>query len=224
METLKNAIDAWKRHKAELEEIVSGMIVQAVFIHRYRDANASIRKECLDALSEICLIRPDIFLVDMYLKYFAWMASDKNSKVRIAALKGLLAPFLAYQEQSKQPLGSSRRGFQNFKIDISNMQHVTVKFLPRLVDCTEDSEDVKVQEVAMKLLLEMLKAGFLDDWDDDNAWDAVNMKALDIYTSPEVRRGALYFVLEQLDAFDFAADGHANEKKQLEQLTEIAKW
>jgi hypothetical protein len=160
----------------------------------------------------------------MYLKYFAWMASDKNSKVRIAALKGLLAPFLAYQEQSKQPSGSSRRGFQNFKIDISNMQHVTVKFLPRLVDCTEDSEDVKVQEVAMKLLLEMLKAGFLDEWDDDNAWDAVNMKALDIYTSPEVRKGALYFVLEQLDAFDFATDGHANEKKQLEQLTEIAKW
>jgi cohesin complex subunit SA-1/2 len=156
------------------------------------------------------------------------MASDKNANVRISALRGLLAPFLVHREQLKQPSSSSRRGLSSssspFKIDISAMENVTVKFLPRFVDCTEDSEDVRVQELAMKLLLEMLKAEFLDEWEDDNGWTAVNLKALDIYTSPQVRKDALYFVLEQIDAFDFEADGQVGEKKQLEQLTEIAKW
>lgn len=223
MQALKNAMDAWKRHKAEIEEIVEGPVLQGVFIHRYRDANASIRKECLDALSRLSLIRPDIFLVDKYLKYFGWMASDKKAAVRVAALEGLTAPFRAYDAQMQRQT-SSASSATPYVIDISGMQNVTVKFLDRIVDCTEDSQDVKVQEAAMSLILAMLKEEFLDDWQDDDGWEQINLKAFDILSSPNVRRDALYFVLDQLPPFDVEKGTSISEKKQLDQITAIAAW
>ncbi len=211
---LSHQLDNWRRHKAELEEIVEGPVVQGVFIHRYRDTNETIRRDCLQSLSEISLIRPDVFLVDTYLKYFGWMASDKVACVRVAALKGLLAPF--------REAGWSEEG----SIDVRAMQNVTLKFLSRIVDCTDDSQSVRVQELSMKLLLSMLREEFLDEWEDDVGWDKVNLKALDALSSEKVRRDALYFVMDQLDAFD--TDGkradEISEKKQSEQLVAIARW
>jgi hypothetical protein len=228
MASLKNAMDAWKRHKAEIEEIVNGQVIQAVFIHRYRDANATLRKDSLDALSEISLIRPDVFLVDTYLKYFAWMTFDKDAAVRMAALYALLAPFKAYEEQLKQSSASkkgkaSSSSSSPYKVDISTMQHVTMKFLSRFVDCVHDGDDVRVQEVALKLLLAMLHADFLEEWDEDEGWDSVNMKCLDTHSSPQVRRDALYFVLEQLDSFD-PIEGQLAEKKLMERVASLAGW
>jgi cohesin complex subunit SA-1/2 len=223
MEHLKNNIDAWKRHKAELQEIVIGQVIQAVFINRYRDSNATLRKESLDALSVISLIRPDIFLVDTYLKYFGWMTHDKDSAVRTAAIHALLVPFKMYQEQMKYPRAKKGGSSSPYQIEIKSMQHVTVKFLPRLVDCTHDSESVGVQEVAMKLLLEMLQVEFLEECEDDELWDSINMKCVDMHSSPQLRKDALYFVLNQLAAFDTAND-HVNEKKLVERLASLAGW
>lgn len=223
MQALKNAMDAWKRHKAEVEEIVEGPVFQGVFIHRYRDANASIRKECMDALSKLSLIRPDIFLVDKYLKYFGWMTYDKKAPVRIAALEGLSAPFKAYDAQVKKQTSSSTSATP-YVVDISAMQNVTLKFLDRIVDCTEDSQSVKVQEAAISLILAMLKEEFLDDWQDDMGWEQINLKALDVLTSLTVRRDALYFVLDQLPSFDVERGAQISEKKQSDQLTAIASW
>jgi hypothetical protein len=223
MQALKNAMDAWKRHKAEIEEIVEGPVFQGVFIHRYRDANASIRKECMEALSKLSLIRPDIFLVDKYLKYFGWMTYDKMATVRKAALEGLTAPFRAYHEQVKKQ-ASSASLTSPYSIDISAMQNVTLKFLDRIVDCTEDSQDVKVQEAAMSLILAMLKEEFLDDWQDDKGWEQINLKVLDVLTSRKVRRDALYFVLDQLPSFDVELGTATSEKQQSDQLTAIASW
>ncbi|KAG7357038.1 hypothetical protein IV203_001726 [Nitzschia inconspicua] len=223
MEQLKINIDAWKRHKAELEEIVTGQVIQAVFINRYRDANATLRKESLDSLSEISLIRPDIFLVDTYLKYFGWMTHDKDPIVRKAALNALLAPFRIYQEQVKGPTTLKQSGNSSpFQIEIEAMKHVSIKFLARLVDCTHDANNIGVQEVAMKLLSQMMRVGFLDDCDEDEIWDSINMKCLDQHTSPQVRKDALYFVLDQLAAFD--SEDELNEKKLIERLASLAGW
>lgn len=224
MEQLKLNIDAWKRHKAELEEIVTGQVIQAVFINRYRDANTTVRKESLDSLSEMSLIRPDIFLVDTYLKYLGWMTHDKEPVVRKSALNALLAPFKMYQEQirgastSKKSLSSSP-----LQIEIESMKHVTLKFLSRLVDCTHDADDVGVQESAMHLLLEMGRVEFLEECQDDDVWDSINMKCLDMHSSPKVRRDALYFVFDQLAAFD-STDEPANQEKLSERFTSLAGW
>ena len=215
-QALQHQLDNWKRHKAELEEIVEGPVFQGVFIHRYRDTNDRIRRDCLVSLSEISLIRPDIFLVDTYLKYFGWMASDKASCVRVAALEGLLSPFREHGAANSSP----------FAIDIQSMHNVTLKFLSRIVDCTDDAHSLRVQELSTKLLLSMLLEEFLDEWEDDIGWDKINQKALDSLSNKKVRKNALYFVMDQLDAFDTDGKGASeiSEKKQTEQLVAIARW
>ena len=236
-QALQHQLDNWKRHKAELEEIVEGSVFQGVFIHRYRDTNDRIRRDCLRALSAISLIRPDIFLVDTYLKYFGWMASDKAACVRISALEGLLAPFCAagwaLEDGTQMTMATSMSmsmptsaGSTPFPIDVQAMHNVTLKFLSRLVDCTDDAESLRVQELSIQLVLSMMREEMLDDWEDDVGWDKINLKALDSLSSHRVRRDALYFVMDQLDAFDTDGKGAASigEKKQLDQLVAIAKW
>ena len=106
------------------------------------------------------------------------------------------------------------------------MQNVTNKFLSRIVDCVDDSNSLRVQEVAMKLLLSMVHEEFLDEWDDDFGWEKINMKSFDPFASPSVRRDALYFVMDQIEAFDADGNGKGSigDKKQLDQLLAIAKW
>jgi cohesin complex subunit SA-1/2 len=222
LQALTHSMDSWKRHKAELEELVEGPVLQGVFIHRYRDSNPYIRCHSLEFLSQLTLLRPDLFLRDKYLKYFGWMSSDKVAVVRLAALNGLMAPF-----QHKP----SKRTPTSLELDIYSMQSVCSKFLSRIVDCVEDSQSLQVQETAMELMLSMLQKEFLDDWDDDQGWDQVNLKALDPNTTPKVRKDALYFILEQLDCFDADEDNRsyvstqtASDKKQVERVEGIASW
>jgi hypothetical protein len=124
------------------------------------------------------LQRPDIFLTDKYLKYFGWMMHDKDHRVRRAALGGLLAPFRAVQDAAE---GKARKvGDENLmieKIDLGKLEQVVAKFLPRIVDSVLDPVG-SVQEVAMNLMLVLLKGGFLDDVNDDKLWDQTNQRCL----------------------------------------------
>jgi len=124
------------------------------------------------------LQRPDMFLTDKYLKYFGWMMHDKDHRVRRAALGGLLAPFRAVQDAAE---GKARKvGDENLmieKIDLGKLEQVVAKFLPRIVDSVLDPVG-SVQEVAMNLMLVLLKGGFLDDVNDDKLWDQTNQRCL----------------------------------------------
>lgn len=229
METIKNQMDIWKRHKAELEDLVENDVFKGVFTKRYRDSNASIREESIKALQKVCLVRPDMFLVDAWLKYLGWMASDLEPNVRLAALEGLLAPFIVHEAQASEAGATSLPSSSKtapFPVDITSMGSVTKKFLTRITDSLLDiAKEVPIQETAIKLLNNMMMVGFLDDWEDDAGWDQINLKAIDIDASPLVRKDALYFVLDQIDAFDqdAPASGHT-EQKQEEQLQGIAEW
>mmetsp|Transcript_4445 Transcript_4445/g.12822 ORF Transcript_4445/g.12822 Transcript_4445/m.12822 type:complete len:1392 (+) Transcript_4445:134-4309(+) len=220
MQALQLSMDSWKRHKAELEAVVEESIIQGVFIRRYRDSNPFIRRQSLEALTQLALDRPDLFLKDKFLKYLGWMASDKDSGVRVAALKGLLAPFK--YKQDKRPTA--------LQIDVQAMQNVCSKFLRRIADCTDDVS-LDVQEVAMELILKLTNEGFLDDWDDDAGWERLNLKALDANSTPGVRKNALYIILDQLDVFDEGGDGRSvasvitlSERQQMTRIDEISKW
>ncbi len=124
------------------------------------------------------LQRPDMFLTDKYLKYFGWMMHDKDHRVRRAALGGLLAPFRAVQDAAE---GKARKvGDENLmieKIDLGRLDQVVAKFLPRIVDSVLDTVG-SVQEIAMNLMLVLLKGGFLDDVNDDKLWDQTNQRCL----------------------------------------------
>ena len=160
------------------------------------------------------------------LKRYLFDTSDKDEVVRISALEGLLLPF-----QSVNSVKNS-----GIDIDLSLMEHVITKFLPRIADSVIDVS-VSVQESGMKLLLALLRTGLLDDIEDENMWNQINLCALANDTSPEVRRNALYFIMEQLEAFDEEDDGSnqgdgPNSKKEGKQsdrratqrLDAIASW
>ncbi len=222
-EGLRLQIDSLKRSRAELEEIVTGLLFQGVFLNRYRDSNMHIRAFSLQWLSRLTLLRPDIFLIDKYLKYLGWMLSDKASCVRQASVSGLLAPFKA----AKSATSVGKQFVPTAILDLGALENVVKKFLPRIADCVIDV-DIHVQGSAMELLLALVQGGLLDDCDDNSIWHQVNLRALDPITSPAVRRNALYFVMEQLGPFD-VEDGVAkttpvSEKVKAERLDSIATW
>jgi cohesin complex subunit SA-1/2 len=185
-EAFQYKLDTVQRSRHDLEEIVDSTF-STVFMNRYRDSNPFIRAENITALSKMTLLRPDIYLSDKYLKYIGWTLSDKVPCVRIESLSALTAPFLQKS------------------IDLASMENVIRKFLPRLADCTIDV-DIQVQEKAMALFLLLDRANFLEEFEDDALWAQINNRALASDTSAVVRRDALQFILDQLEAFDYGGE------------------
>jgi cohesin complex subunit SA-1/2 len=182
-------------------------------MNRYRDSNMYIRADSLRALGTYTLIRPDMLLVGSYLKYFGWLLSDKETCVREQAVLGFLGPF--------REVAKAKGKREASPMDMSNAKSVIEKFLPRLADCAIDV-DFQVQERAMELLLVLMREDFLDSLDDDDIWEQINLQALALDTTPAVRRDALYFIIDQLEAFD---SGPAKtEAKMVERIDGIAQW
>lgn len=202
-EALAKQMGSWKRTVDDLEAFVTDMVVSTVIVKRYRDRCEFIRVATLEALTQFCTVRPDLFVSNMYLKYFGWMLSDEVPAVRVAAIKGLLVPL------------------EKEEVDAELMDKVLLKFSSRLTDMTTDV-DSQVQEAALTLLLKLLRNDFFDNVEDDRLWEQINFRSLDPDTTPQVRRDALHFVLEQLEAFD---SGTAKtEREAVEQLSTLAQW
>jgi cohesin complex subunit SA-1/2 len=164
-----------------------------------------IRTASIQALGNMVVRRPDMFLKDKYLKYFGWMLSDKDECVRFAALEGLNRPYEEVQQAEKNGRETS--------IELSNLEHVTMKFLSRIVDTVIDVH-TSVQESGMKLMLSLLRAGFLDEIDDEKMWNQVNTLAFETTSTPTIRRNALYFIMEQLEEFDEGDAEEGSKKKR----------
>ena len=166
VESLQHQVDSLKRTLVNLDEsVIENTTINGIFVHRYRDSSPHIRAASIQALSVMTLQRPEMFLRDKYLKYFGWMMSDKDVTVRLAAIAGLLAPFDAIQKASTSSDSAVLKAAE--RIDLTLLQHVVTKFLPRLADAVIDT-DLRVQEKAMALLLSLLREGFLDECEDDN--------------------------------------------------------
>jgi cohesin complex subunit SA-1/2 len=226
-EALKVRMESLKRTVEDLDEVVLGPVIQGLFVHRYRDSNEHIRTMCISSLSRMALQRPDIFLTDKYTKYFGWMMHDKDHRVRCASLEGLHLPFKAVSDLAE---GKARLlGDDNLmieKIELTRLEQVVAKFLPRIVDSVLDPVGT-VQVVAMNLMLALLKGGFLDDVNDDKLWDQTNQRSLANDAPPSARKNALYFILEQLEAFDDGGENEKaapNERKRAQQLDAIASY
>ena len=203
-EALEEQIESWKRTVDDIEAFATDMVVQSVVVKRYRDSCEFIRVATLEALGQFCTIRPDLYATSIYLKYFGWMLSDEVPAVRIAAIKGLLVPL--EKEEA---------------VDTEVMERILTKFVGRLTDLSTDVE-LEVQEAAMALLLQYLRNDFFETVVDDDIWSRINHRVLDDSTTPTVRRDALYFVLDQMEAFD---SGTAKtEREAVDQLESLSHW
>lgn len=206
-EALSKQIKSWNRAALELRENVESTVINAVFGERFKDRNKHIRALSLETMSTFAQICPDTFLKGSYLKYLGWMLLDKEPIVRKAALVGLAGPL------------------KKDEINTKSMQVVFHKFLQDIANRSLDV-DADVQDSAMDLLLLLLRQGFLDSQSpDDPVWSQVNLRALDPEATPHVRKQALYFVIEQLDAFAATSgDGPTSESSALAQIDDLSKW
>lgn len=209
---LKSQIDAYSRSFTELDGLVGDAIVKSVFLERFKDRDPHIRALSLETMSRYTLIRPASYLNGSFLKYNGWMLRDKDPAVRASALDALAAPLRSNAEINED-------------MDTDPMNSVFDKFLNDIVSRSRDV-DATVQERAMELLVLLLRAGFLDgNSADDPLWVQVNLRALDANTTPQVRRHALYFVLEQLEAFSTLDGGEpATESSAVALLNDLTSW
>jgi hypothetical protein len=63
------------------------VIFNAVFAHRYKDFNETIRAHCIRRLGQWILQDPARLLENTYLKYLGWLCSDRCNEVRLEAVK-----------------------------------------------------------------------------------------------------------------------------------------
>lgn len=162
-----------------------------MFIHRYRDVDATIREQCIGDLGQWLLAYPAYWLSDTHTKYVMWMLNDKSERVRFQAVEAALALM-----RQKDPVVLEKCG------------RFASRFAKRFMQMTGDV-DPDVSASAIELLAHLLEQGHLNENDGESIgtllWD----------DSLTVRERAAKFVFA-----DVFADG-LDEKKSQEDLAQL---
>jgi len=114
---------------------------ETVFVHRYRDIDAKIRTECVEALGTWIWTLPDFFMEPEYLRYLGWMLSDIVPQTRLEVLKQLA---------------------RILKRDASKLGHFIDRFRPRLVEMATKDADVNVRVAAVSVMQILKGSGMLE--------------------------------------------------------------
>ena len=85
---IQKQVDQQEEELEEFTKLVT-TIFNAVFVHRYKDSNESIRSLCTHRLGVWLLQDPVRMFEDTYLKYIGWMCSDRSAEVRLEAVKAV---------------------------------------------------------------------------------------------------------------------------------------
>lgn len=141
---LSKALDSKKKksHNSNLlpcQEIVEKhcqLMIDTVFIQRFRDVDPQIRIECLDALVRWIHDHPDTFLDNSYIRYLGWALSDKNPSVRDKASQSLNILLRECQKTNR----------------ISNLTAFTDRFKSRICEMASRDLDPSVRKNAAILL------------------------------------------------------------------------
>ncbi|KAF2160972.1 hypothetical protein M409DRAFT_28578 [Zasmidium cellare ATCC 36951] len=117
-----------------------------IFIHRYRDIDANIRRDCVEALGDWIAILPDQFFDGNHLRYLGWLLSDENPSVRAEVLK-----------QLHRFYGDSNK--------LGGLKTFSERFRPRLVEIGTSDADINVRISGLELL-DLLRENDLLEPDD----------------------------------------------------------
>lgn len=112
-----------------------------VFVHRYRDVDAKIRTECVEALGSWIWDLPTIFMEPGYLRYLGWMLSDTNAPTRHEVLKQLA---------------------KVFKRDAQQLGHFIDRFRPRLIEMATLDSEISVRVAAISVIDTLRAAALLE--------------------------------------------------------------
>lgn len=139
-----------------------------VFIHRYRDVDPLIRRDCVEALGDWIITLPDVFFDGNHLRYLGWQLSDENAAVRLEDVKQLRR---LYADSDK----------------IGGLRTFTERFRSRMVEIGTSDADTGVRVAGIELL-DLLRENDLLEPDDIDA-----IGRLVFHEEPKVRAAVATF-------------------------------
>lgn len=149
-------------------------LLDAVFIHRYRDVDPKIRLECVTALGNWITTLPDVYFDGMHLRYLGWVLSDISTPTRAEVVKQL------------------GKLFKN-KDNAPRLRTFTEKFRSRIVEMAVRDSEVSIRAATVELLDMIRKTGLLEPDD----IDIVGRLIFD--TEPRVRKAVAGFFAENIN-------------------------
>lgn len=173
--------------------------LNAVFIHRYRDVDPVIRRECMTALGDWIMILPDFYFDGQHLRYLGWVLSDTNATTRGEVLKQLQR---LYKEENK----------------IGGLRTFTERFRVRMVEIAMSDAESNVRASGIELLDLLREHGLLEP----NDVDAVGRLIYD--SDARVRKTVANFFAENVkDLYNSKVDDLGGLEGLEEVLPEIGE-
>ncbi|KAK4504662.1 hypothetical protein PRZ48_002623 [Zasmidium cellare] len=167
-----------------------------IFIHRYRDIDANIRRDCVEALGDWIAILPDQFFDGNHLRYLGWLLSDEHASVRAEVLK-----------QLHRFYGDSNK--------LGGLKTFTERFRPRLVEIGTSDADIHVRISGLELL-DLLRENDLLEPDDTDM-----VGRLVFHDDPKIRKAvARFFAASVKDLYDSKVEELGGEEALEEALPE----
>ncbi|GAB7331273.1 hypothetical protein MBLNU13_g02726t2 [Cladosporium sp. NU13] len=171
------SMEAKAKEASELQEIVEALLkdwFDTVFIHRYRDKDISIRRECMAALGDWITTAPSTFFDGHHLRYMGWMLSDHAPVVRAEVIRQLTR-FFAMPDM------------------IGGLKTFTERFRSRMVEIATLDSESHVRASGVELLHLLRENGLLEPDD----IDAVGRLVFD--ADPKVRKTVASFLAESVN-------------------------
>ncbi|RMY68916.1 hypothetical protein D0863_06796 [Hortaea werneckii] len=195
-------IEQGVREKKEAFETVEPQLkdwFDIVFIHRYRDVDPLIRRDCMVALGDWIATMPDTFFDGQHLRYLGWVLSDTSSATRLEVLKQL---HRLYKIQDM----------------LGGLKTFTEKFRPRMVEIATTDAETNVRVAGIELL-DLLRENGLLEADDV---DAVGRLIFD--ADPKVRKAVAGFFAENVnDYYNSKVDDLGGHESLEETLPEVGE-
>ena len=198
----KERVKAWEakimegeRRRAQVLESM-GNLLDAVFVHRYRDVDPKIRLECVTALGNWIIKLPDVYFDSLHLRYLGWVLYDPSAPTRAEVIKQL------------------GKLFKN-KDNAPRLRTFTEKYRKRILEMAVQDSEVGVRAATVELLDMIRKTGLLEPDDIDEVGGLI----FDI--EPRVRKAVAGFFAENInDLYDARVEDFGGDEGLTETLGE----
>ncbi|KAF2486301.1 STAG domain-containing protein [Neohortaea acidophila] len=144
-------IDARVKEATQAQEYIQEQLkdwFDTVFIHRYRDVDPAIRRDCAVALVDWIMALPEYFLDSGHLRYLGWVLSDTVAATRGEVVKQL---HRLYKDKDK----------------ITGLGTFTERFRSRIVEIATSDAESSVRASGIELLYDIRESGLLEPDDID---------------------------------------------------------
>ena len=192
VKALEAKVAEGERRRAQVLESM-GNLLDAVFVHRYRDVDPKIRLECVTALGNWIITLPDVYFDGLHLRYLGWVLSDPSAPTRAEVIKQL------------------GKLFKN-KDNAPRLRTFTEKYRKRMLEMAVQDSEVSVRAATVELLDMIRQTGLLEPSDIDKVGGLI----FDV--EPRVRKAVAGFFAENInDLYDATVEDFGGD----EGLTDI---